>query len=423
MNQSPMNTRSYLRLLLTLLVILAPIAGIAVAVEETGDNAPWHAIFSLSRLDFEGDEELSDGMGASLGIGYDYSDLWTFEGNVYYVPRLDVDPTSGISADNTYCMGATLDALFHFTRWKRVDPYLAAGIGLAHYGEELQFGNQDDFVMRGGGGVIYHINDEWALRADFRGMLAGFGESPNANSLQSLAVIWTWGGHVPVDPRTEGDTVDTDADGLSDADERDIYKTDPHDADTDNDDLDDYAEVKEYQTDPLKPDTDLDMLTDGEEVHRYNTDPNNADTDGGKVSDGHEVLEDHTNPLQKADDLLLYSLNIEFDPKLAVIKPQFAASLDTIGKVLRRFEKATAVIEGHADKRRSSLKTYNQRLSEKRAKAVLVYLRDKAGVDAGRMKAKGYGFSRPIADNDPVNGNPRNRRVDIYIEGADAAKE
>jgi hypothetical protein len=33
------------------------------------------------------------------------------------------------------------------------------------------------------------------------------------------------------------------------------------------------------------------------------------------------------------------------------------------------------------------------------------------------MKAAGYGFTRPKAPNDPVNGNQVNRRVEIYIRG------
>ena len=31
------------------------------------------------------------------------------------------------------------------------------------------------------------------------------------------------------------------------------------------------------------------------------------------------------------------------------------------------------------------------------------------------MSAAGYGFNRPKAANDPVNGNPVNRRVEVYI--------
>ena len=38
------------------------------------------------------------------------------------------------------------------------------------------------------------------------------------------------------------------------------------------------------------------------------------------------------------------------------------------------------------------------------------------------MEAVGYGFSRPKAPNDPVVGNPVNRRVEVYISGLTPAE-
>ncbi|PIT93715.1 hypothetical protein COU00_02740 [Candidatus Falkowbacteria bacterium CG10_big_fil_rev_8_21_14_0_10_43_11] len=61
------------------------------------------------------------------------------------------------------------------------------------------------------------------------------------------------------------DFVDSDADGLSDNEEKRLG-TDPFNPDTDRDGLPDFAEVKKYRTDPLNPDTDNDGITDGDEV-------------------------------------------------------------------------------------------------------------------------------------------------------------
>ncbi len=58
--------------------------------------------------------------------------------------------------------------------------------------------------------------------------------------------------------------------------------------DTDGDGLTDAEEAK-IGTDPTKPDSDNDGLLDGEEVHTYGTDPLNPDTDGDKYLDGQEV--------------------------------------------------------------------------------------------------------------------------------------
>lgn len=67
---------------------------------------------------------------------------------------------------------------------------------------------------------------------------------------------------------------DSDADGLSNADEA-KYKTDPNNADTDGDGLTDKIEISVYHTDPLKADTDGDSFPDGKEV-RYRTNPLDA---------------------------------------------------------------------------------------------------------------------------------------------------
>jgi hypothetical protein len=59
--------------------------------------------------------------------------------------------------------------------------------------------------------------------------------------------------------------IDSDGDGLSDEDEA-VMATDVVNPDTDADGLNDGEEVNIYGTDPLKPDTDGDSYLDGEEV-------------------------------------------------------------------------------------------------------------------------------------------------------------
>jgi hypothetical protein len=80
---------------------------------------------------------------------------------------------------------------------------------------------------------------------------------------------------------------DTDADGLSDADEM-IFRTDPNNADTDGDGLNDGDEIFR-ETNPLNGDTDDDGLSDGDEVAQ-GTNPLARDTDADGVWDGAELF-------------------------------------------------------------------------------------------------------------------------------------
>lgn len=375
--------------------------------------------------------------------------------------------------DDTWGLMLYGDAMLHFSSWDRIDPYLIFGAGLTTYGEDVM----DESVslsLRAGGGLMYHIDDSWTLRLDTRVDLAGYNTEFNhtvdvgflyrfgANRIQEdpeaavVVVLDSDGdgltdeeelriGTDPHNPDTDGDGLldgeevhkyktnpldpDTDHDGLKDGEEVLKYKTDPLNPDTDGDGLLDGAEVrgkhsfagKPLVTDPLNPDSDYDMLSDGYEVLQSHTNPLDPDTDKGGVRDGHEVIYDHTNPLDPSDDILFFELNINFDTDKDVVKPEFFAQLDRVADVMLKNPGSTAVVEGHADRRNTSKRNYNIRLSEKRAKAVARYFESK-GISADRLKAVGYGFDHPKAANDPKNGNLANRRVEVYIDGARPGK-
>jgi outer membrane protein OmpA-like peptidoglycan-associated protein len=130
---------------------------------------------------------------------------------------------------------------------------------------------------------------------------------------------------------------------------------------------------------------------------------------------------EHITAQALTDDLVLYTLRIEFETDQAVILPAYFADLDKIGRALTRNPTATARIEGHADRRHSSTPDHNARLSRQRAAAVAEYLKTKTGLATNRLTSVGFGFSRPLEPNHPVNGSSRNRRVEIYISKDDAA--
>ncbi len=70
-------------------------------------------------------------------------------------------------------------------------------------------------------------------------------------------------------------------------------------------------------------------------------------------------------------------------------------------------------IEGHTDA--EGIDERNQPLSERRAQAVVDYLAER-GVPVERMKAVGYGASRPVAPNDTRANMSRNRRIEFTVK-------
>ncbi|HSI44992.1 MAG TPA: TolC family outer membrane protein [Methylophilus sp.] len=107
-----------------------------------------------------------------------------------------------------------------------------------------------------------------------------------------------------------------------------------------------------------------------------------------------------------------FTPRILFQANSAIILPESYADLDIVYDVVKEWGTDKIEIAGHTDKRNTSKEKYNLLLSEKRAKAVADYLAKK-GLDGSRIVVKGYGYSQPIAENDPINGNDANRRVEV----------
>lgn len=421
---------------LMLFALIASSSHIVAQSVPAGENEipPWYFSLGGGYIKFEGDEAVKGGGFIQLKLGYDYDPRWSFEGSLLVYPNFNKNDVydydsgvpslrDGLQGDSTWGFGIAADALIHLiaTDDRHWDPYLVLGVGAMYLRERNVQWPAVDPNVRFGVGMAYHFNPEWAIRLDVVEVIAISSERDalEFNLMPSLGVNWKWGAHVPAKYVVSGGPLDSDGDGLSDAEELKLG-TDPKNPDTDGDGLTDGEEVHKYLTDPLNPDTDYDGLTDGSEVYNHKTDPLMRDTDKGGVADGHEVIEDHTNPLDPSDDLLLFTLHIEFETDKAVIRSQYFADLDKIGKVLARDPQATARIEGHADKRKTSAYKYNMDLSERRAKAVGNYLNEKFGIPRSRMMPVGYGYTRPLEANDPVKGNDKNRRVEVYIrKGAD----
>ncbi len=104
---------------------------------------------------------------------------------------------------------------------------------------------------------------------------------------------------------------------------------------------------------------------------------------------------------------------ITFDFDKATIRPTSEPTLKEAGSVLKRFNEVKVRIEGHTDT--SGPEQYNQKLSERRAKAVKDYLMKNYGISSDRIDTVGYGETRPRADNSTKEGRKQNRRIEFVV--------
>jgi outer membrane protein OmpA-like peptidoglycan-associated protein len=110
---------------------------------------------------------------------------------------------------------------------------------------------------------------------------------------------------------------------------------------------------------------------------------------------------------------------ILFDSDKAELKGSATDNLTKVANVLNEYPETNLMIEGHTDSQNTE--PYNQRLSERRADAVKVYLIEK-GVGPSRLKTKGYGEMTPVATNETPEGRAQNRRVEVKIEANEDLK-
>lgn len=104
--------------------------------------------------------------------------------------------------------------------------------------------------------------------------------------------------------------------------------------------------------------------------------------------------------------------NIFFESGEFRIQPKSETELQRVVQFLEENPEVKIEVSGHTDDVGNA--TYNQQLSEKRAKAVYEYLTNK-GIDPGRLQAKGYGQSKPVAPNDSEENRRQNRRIEFSV--------
>jgi outer membrane protein OmpA-like peptidoglycan-associated protein len=128
-----------------------------------------------------------------------------------------------------------------------------------------------------------------------------------------------------------------------------------------------------------------------------------------------EALRSKTISVYKdARGTILSMSDILFETGKADLKQELQLNLAEVAAILKSLlAESSVIIEGHTDNVGSAQK--NKTLSEQRATAVLNYLVGR-GVDKKRLKAIGYGLTKPVEKNDTDEGRAKNRRVELVIK-------
>src|SRR5215203_219881 len=297
-----------------------------------------------------------------------------------------------------------------FPKEVRIQPYLLTGLGCAFINNQFS----SSFIL--GPGLQWHFKDVYVqLNGVFKPTLIG---DLNNHYSYSIGV-----GGIINNPKGQSKKKTIPLT---------IMKMTSIAQDTDGDGIVDSVDFCPTIAGLLKfngcPDSDMDGIPDvsdncptifGKEKYRGCPAP---DTDGDGINDEEDscvtvpgVIQKHGCP--ELSDKTITSLNVAaskiyFETGKAILLPKCFPSLDTVLNILKQYPFQHLLIEGHTDNIGDD--NSNLILSENRAKAVFSYLIQK-GIAADRLSYKGFGESKPVADNNFPEGRARNRRVVLTI--------
>lgn len=338
-------------------------------------------------------------------------------------------------------------------------PHVSIGAG----GYQLvsgQLGADTDWDAHAGLGLRWMALDWLAVRADVH---VGLTDSYSAGLAPLLDAalgvdffVWRGGSDAPPDADSDGIPDDEDAcrkrrgvlsaqgcpdadgDGIADGDDQCVQQPGParfrgcpdSDGDGISDEVDrcpSQAGDEAHQGCAPPPDRDKDGFADGLDAC---PDEAGAGTLDGCPDADHDGIHDADDKCpqqagtQKEQGCLPKAIQkkfsgtvsgINFETASAVIRPQSYNLLAEAVRVFKDYPSLHIEISGHTDDDGDD--EANMRLSQARADAVLAFLVDK-GIGKDRLRALGYGETRPVAPNKSLSGKAKNRRIEFKIVGS-----
>ncbi len=123
---------------------------------------------------------------------------------------------------------------------------------------------------------------------------------------------------------------------------------------------------------------------------------------------------DEARVSREGNSIIMRLVGLTFEVGQADVAATYAPLLQKVRAAVEIFPRSQIVVEGHTDSYGGD--ESNMTLSRTRAESVGAYLSQDLGIATFRISAVGYGETRPIANNETLQGRTRNRRIDIRVE-------
>ncbi len=361
-----------------LLCLLIPFASTAQEADK-----PYTINVGVISYYFNNDKNQEDDLGFQLGFEAPLVDRWSFDVQ-YWGLDSDLSGAPGEGDLDFFHVGAK----YNFDRINGWQPYLGIGIGNLDISRPV-LPDIDPTTLGLNAGIRYFFDDSWVGKIE--AMFIEPTDSYNQDWALGFSIGYRFGGASRPGPAVTQSTppqpaapapVDSDGDGVFD--DRDACAGTPRGVSVD-------ARGCEL-------DSDRDGVVDSRDACP-GTNMNLAVDNRGCV------ILDESQRRQ--------TLAVLFATNMSEIQSQYQDEIAAFADFLREYNNTSAVIEGHTDSDGSE--EYNQALSERRARAVMMELINRYGIAASRLSAVGYGESRPVASNATANGKAQNRRIEAEV--------
>jgi OOP family OmpA-OmpF porin len=358
---------------------------------------------------FEGEQNLSNGPVYGMGFGYNYTKSLGVEFVFDYVDT-NVEPFRPVKGTDVVGLIYRIDALYHLMPDKQLVPYVSAGMG------GITLDKIDtSFLLSPAVGFKYFFTKNLIFRSEGRYLLS-FGDDSRHNFAYTFGLSYLFGGRKekpapppptpppPAPKDSDGDGVNDDLDKCPDTPPGITVDNVGCPKDSDGDGVADYLDTCPGTPSGAAVDsTGCPQDSDGDGVFDYLDDC--PDTPQGITVDNRGC------PVPIKEEVSI-ELHVEFAFDRAIVKNIYHDHINKVANFLKAYPDTIAVIEGHTDNVGSE--EYNLTLSQKRAENVVKHLID-YGIDPSRMVPKGFGESKPFADNKTEEGRQKNRRVVAVI--------